>query len=275
MTAAVQIAAQLVVEDNYGLRDLLQIHGIPTNVVEAHLAKHRQILAHEKSSSIASVRSSKSPLPERARPARSPRTVTNPTHKLVSAEVQKRLLIDTNEHLEATTISIMQSAGRNTHQTPQDIRQFYDPSVSRDRALPAIRSVAEPSPASSHDSAVRESPNHPTLTSYDPATKDDNPMLSDDELYTSQEARKRRRLESLQLPGIKSTTCPETPGRMQTVPTDETSCEEAAWIIARMRGHQDHELLWPELGCSEVKRCWIKNLKIFEMTYDCSGSGDS
>jgi hypothetical protein len=46
---------------------------------------------------------------------------------------------------------------------------------------------------------------------------------------------------------------------------DETSCEDAARIIASMRGHEDPEGVWPELGCSTTRSCTVKNITIFQM----------
>ena len=46
---------------------------------------------------------------------------------------------------------------------------------------------------------------------------------------------------------------------------DETSCEDAARIIASMRGQDDPERVWPELGCSTTKSCMVKNMTIFQM----------
>lgn len=46
---------------------------------------------------------------------------------------------------------------------------------------------------------------------------------------------------------------------------DETSCEDAARIIASMRGQDDPERVWPELGCSTTRSCMVKNMTIFQM----------
>ena len=50
---------------------------------------------------------------------------------------------------------------------------------------------------------------------------------------------------------------------------DETSCEDAARIIASMRGHDDLEGLWSELGCSSTRKCMVKNMAIFQIFDDC------
>src|SRR2546423_2210229 len=55
-------------------------------------------------------------------------------------------------------------------------------------------------------------------------------------------------------------------GQQATIPgPDETSCEEAARIIASMRGQRDPKEVWPELGCCATKRCMVKNITIFQM----------
>jgi hypothetical protein len=46
---------------------------------------------------------------------------------------------------------------------------------------------------------------------------------------------------------------------------DVTPCEEAAQIIASMRGHEDAEAVWSELGCSSEARCTVKNMTIFQL----------
>ena len=46
---------------------------------------------------------------------------------------------------------------------------------------------------------------------------------------------------------------------------DVTPCEEAAQIIASMRGHEDAEAVWPELGCSSNKKCTVTNMTIFQL----------
>ncbi len=46
---------------------------------------------------------------------------------------------------------------------------------------------------------------------------------------------------------------------------DETSCEIAARIIAGMRGSDDAEGVWPELGCSNKQKCMVKNIALFQI----------
>lgn len=46
---------------------------------------------------------------------------------------------------------------------------------------------------------------------------------------------------------------------------DEISCVAAAEIIASMRGHDNPEEVWPELGCSTSRACMVKNMAIFQI----------
>ncbi|KAK5562025.1 hypothetical protein LTR43_012380 [Exophiala xenobiotica] len=45
----------------------------------------------------------------------------------------------------------------------------------------------------------------------------------------------------------------------------ETSCEEAANILANLRGQDPPEDVWHELGCGERRSCRVMNLSIFEL----------
>lgn len=46
---------------------------------------------------------------------------------------------------------------------------------------------------------------------------------------------------------------------------DETTCEDAANIIASMRGHGDAEAVRSELGCPPNVSCTVKNMAIFKL----------
>lgn len=45
----------------------------------------------------------------------------------------------------------------------------------------------------------------------------------------------------------------------------ETSCEDAASIIASMRGHADREQVREELGCGTIRDCAVKNTTLFQL----------
>ncbi|KIW66143.1 hypothetical protein PV04_08345 [Phialophora macrospora] len=46
---------------------------------------------------------------------------------------------------------------------------------------------------------------------------------------------------------------------------EETSCDEAARIIARLRGHHTPDDVWNELGCGTKQNCRVRNLAVFEL----------
>lgn len=46
---------------------------------------------------------------------------------------------------------------------------------------------------------------------------------------------------------------------------DEIACLAAAEIIAGMRGHDNAEEVWSELGCSSSRKCMVKNMAIFQI----------
>jgi len=46
---------------------------------------------------------------------------------------------------------------------------------------------------------------------------------------------------------------------------NSTPCEQAAAIIASMRGAAESQEIWPELGCSSMKSCRVDNMRLFRM----------
>jgi hypothetical protein len=56
---------------------------------------------------------------------------------------------------------------------------------------------------------------------------------------------------------------PAPPNGQGSRNTNTTSCEDAARIIARMRGHYNEEDVRAELGCSTNKHCTVENITIF------------
>lgn len=54
-------------------------------------------------------------------------------------------------------------------------------------------------------------------------------------------------------------------GQAQSDGRDEISCLAAAEIIAGMRGHNNSEDVWSELGCSSSRRCMVKNMAMFQI----------
>ncbi|KAF2222576.1 hypothetical protein BDZ85DRAFT_282631 [Elsinoe ampelina] len=48
--------------------------------------------------------------------------------------------------------------------------------------------------------------------------------------------------------------------------TDHISCEEAAQVIASMRGAANASEIFPELGCSQSQKCMVKSSIVFELS---------
>lgn len=61
-----------------------------------------------------------------------------------------------------------------------------------------------------------------------------------------------------------STLGPERDSELRRMRDDKTSCEEAASIIASMRGLEDPEAIRAELGCSPGLSCKVGNMAIFQ-----------
>jgi hypothetical protein len=94
----------------------------------------------------------------------------------------------------------------------------------------------------------------------------DNPLPEDDDAqHTNVAAETSGNRSSFEGPSALCPPCraPEQDAAFKGA--DETSCEDAARIIASMRGHEDPEGVWPELGCSSTRSCMVKNIAIFSM----------
>ncbi|TKX19288.1 hypothetical protein C1H76_8473 [Elsinoe australis] len=52
----------------------------------------------------------------------------------------------------------------------------------------------------------------------------------------------------------------------QAVYSDHISCEEAAHVIASMRGASDAQDILPELGCSGSSKCMVKSSVVFDLS---------
>jgi hypothetical protein len=70
---------------------------------------------------------------------------------------------------------------------------------------------------------------------------------------------------SVEVPQEPSKRCHACEQEAPSKGADETSCEDAARIIASMRGQDNPERVWPELGCSATRSCMVKNITIFQM----------
>jgi hypothetical protein len=67
----------------------------------------------------------------------------------------------------------------------------------------------------------------------------------------------------LRVPQNSACHAPSAPGA--STARMETSCDAAASIIADLQGHQNTDVVFAALGCSEGKGCVVKNVKIFEL----------
>jgi hypothetical protein len=133
-------------------------------------------------------------------------------------------------------------------------------------AQPSLRSLT---PATMHGASsggllsptsVGGSPDQESvLYSIDDSPRNDHAQPSDMRTETLDS---RPSMEGLQAP---ITPCHAYEQKTAVKGADETSCEDAARIIASMRGHEDPEGVWPELGCSSVRKCMVKNMTIFQM----------
>ena len=99
---------------------------------------------------------------------------------------------------------------------------------------------------------------HVTFATFDGA-QDDNSRPSP---MRSETADGETLCERAQATTAKCQDCEQAP---RSKGVDETSCEDAARIIAGMRGHEDPQRVWPELGCSTTKRTMVRNITIFQM----------
>jgi hypothetical protein len=129
--------------------------------------------------------------------------------------------------------------------------------ASATMAQPSLRSLT---PATMHGASGGGSPDQESvLYSIDDSPRNDYAQPSDMRTETLDS---RPCMEGLQAP---VTPCHAYEQKTAVKGADETSCEEAARIIASMRGDEDPEGVWPELGCSSTRKCMVKNMAIFQM----------
>lgn len=260
-----QVAARRVAEENRSLRTLLKTHGISTDVVDAHL---RPTAIDVASPSIWTRHPNKGPLEEGSDRA-SAQAAVRPNSKFTISAVQQGLSTDINEPWKAATFlkvgrasteAVLSSAQRSG----QEARQSYNSLVTRDYLLHPKSPEPERNPSESRDS--QQDLSYPTNpSSYDDVTDNNNQILFDDGSYNVREALARGRHLAPSLSSKNSATCYSMSKTTDVAPTDEMDCEHAARIIARMRGSDDHESLWPELGCSVDGNCTIRKVRLFQM----------
>jgi hypothetical protein len=128
-----------------------------------------------------------------------------------------------------------------------------------------VCSSGTPYMSKTHQSSI---PSHPSTwdgvpsVSHDPAT----PAAIEME-HNEGPARPIPDANTVQSPLAPTTLMYPTPHEQdrESCARDEISCLAAAEIIAGMRGHQNPEEVWPELGCSSSRKCMVKNMAIFQI----------
>ena len=250
------------------MRDLLGIHGISAAIVDAHLANARQTSSSTASLSTWTRRRYNNSCQRDIRPnGHHVRASAGPSRQPAWPSIRNRTLADTNQHLAcASHVEI--------GNTPADL----DPSLAQQARLGSSQSCASPPTEHCMAQLVRPEPYSKTRDvpqqkliyqrfpkSHSHSADAENQIISDDGSYTTQEILATRELPTSQSLPNTSTACCSTMGAIGRGSVDETDCEHAAHIIASMRGHTDHESIWPELGCSVARKCTIKTLTIFQM----------
>jgi hypothetical protein len=94
---------------------------------------------------------------------------------------------------------------------------------------------------------------------------DDHPLQDEDARAGEVSAEPLASYSTFEIPNASCPPCRACEHDAAIKGADETSCEDAARIIASMRGHEDPEGVWPELGCSATRSCMVKNITIFSM----------
>ena len=258
-----QAAARRVAEENRDLRDLLKLHGISATVVDAHLASTRQTVTSMVSSSIWTIHPcNKSGWREAQPGGSSVQAAAGPAPKLARSAAQYELSTDTNDPLKATTNLKADNPSTELDLTlaRQVTSQSYIRPPIQDHRAHLDYPELNPSLSLSDDLPQQYLPDPQSPSSQDHLADAEDQMLTDDGSYTTQAILARGELTSPLSSSNNSAT-----RTLDKESTDETDCENAARIIATMRGHGDHESLWPELGCSVEKNCMVKNDRIFQM----------
>ncbi|MCJ1328716.1 hypothetical protein MMC10_005393 [Thelotrema lepadinum] len=227
-SVAVQIAAKRVVEENRLLREFLNAQGVSTAAIESHL---KACTTSSNSGAPDSAAKSQKPLQRRqlVKSATAPKLGNADT----SAELREDGTVASNGAPyyrksaidTADAVSNVPKESSVTYITPH----FSSPLVPGQAALQVLKSDAVCSRKGQE------------VADYG---------SSDSELQTNTSPTEEPIYESVPqpLPSI-----------------DEMSCTDAARIIASLRGHQDPESLWSELGCSTERKCMVKRVRVFEL----------
>ena len=269
----VQTAARRVAEENRVLRALLETHGIATAVVDAHLARTKQTLAD------LPLPSTQTTPPHNIHYMRGRSdgliapTAFNPFLRLVGSNGKKRSSAGLNDPPKATTT--LEAARLSTeldltpaaqaHQSASHAHHSSDSLAIQAHSLNPNLPGPDRNPPSNNELPQQELSYASSPNSHSDAMDDDVKMLSDNGSPTRRKNLAGGGLATPPLSGHGSGTCCSTTGTSIKAPPDETDCEQAARVIASMRGHEDPESLWPELGCSRDRKCMVKNVRIFQM----------
>lgn len=251
------------------MRALLKRHGISAAVVDAHITSTR----HTGTGTALPTPSTIHPIHRSSwREAQSGglQSAARPLSEIAKSAARNGLSTETSDsprattHLEAGNPSTEQDlilADRAHQETCQSYisppTQNYKPNLDH--------SEPDPTLSLSHDLSQQKTSYPSTPSLHNHSTDDNDQMLPDDRSYNTQGIQARTELLT---PVSSSNASPircSTTRIADNAPTDETDCEHAARIIASMRGHGDHESLWPELGCSVERNCMIKNIRLFQM----------
>ena len=273
ITAEVQAAARKVAEENRNLRALLKAHGISTAVIDTYLSSTHQTLADAPSPSrhnipvniIRSMRSQSNGL--------AAQRTFRPFSRLVSSTETKASSRGTYNLPNTTTV--LEAGGPNTesdlksaphaHQSISQPDHLPQSSANQARLIGIHILASGQNPRLNNDSPEQELVYLSTPNSRSHSTGDDARMLSDDESTFPQGYLGGGGLATPPLSSCSPGKYSGRNGISSRADRDETDCEHAARIIASMRGHEDTESLWPELGCSTERNCSIKNVRIFQM----------
>lgn len=228
-TLSVQSAARKVAEENFWLRHMLSTHGIGKNEVDEYVEWNRLQVSAGSGAPVQSLKF----VPQQQQQRSPPR-------KRKHSEMSAR------ELEAARTLGQIDSPVRHVPVPPWEAMQ--SPKLSR-QPLSDL-----PTPEDSYGSEQE----HTTSTS--PELRDTAERHSQGQPSVVSSASAQPEIQTQ--PKRESCVYNASNHPRQT---DVTPCEEAAQIIASMRGHEDAEAVWPELGCSADKKCTVTNMTIFQL----------
>jgi hypothetical protein len=229
-TVEVQSAARRVAEENFWLRQMLSVHGHAKNDVDEFVERNRSQATNcsQATNSGQPVQSAKL-LPLQRVPARKRKHGEMSARELEAARTLGQ--IESPVHHAVPSWETMQS--------PKMARETF-----RDLPTPEDSYASEQEHTSCTSSDLRE-------------------MSEQQDRYQPQVSASASAYPEIQMLPKRQVCSYDAPDHPRQ--TDVTPCEEAAQIIASMRGHEDAEAVWSELGCSSEARCTVKNMTIFQL----------